>query len=332
VRQEDFLARHGAEWQALGAWLDARGQSRPGARRRADQAPFEDSEFPARYRRACQHLALARRRGYSPLVLEPLAHLVRRGHAVLYRAPNPRLARVLHFFGAEYPRLVRRHRRFVAVSAVLLFAPLLAMLVLVQLYPELALSVFDYADLAGFERMYDPADPRHALGRETGGDLQMFGYYILNNITIGLRTFAAGLLACVPSIVVLVMNGVNIGTVAGHLTAVGHGGPFWRFVPGHSAPELGAFVLAGAAGLRVGWALLAPGRLSRPRALVEAGHDGARLVLGVFVLLVLAAFIEAYWSSIGWMPAWIKVGVGVLGWVALVYWLLRGGRGATDAP
>jgi len=332
VRQEEFLARNSDEWQALGAWLDARGEARPGARKRPDQAPFEDTEFPARYRRACQHLALARRRGYSPLVLEPLAQLVRRGHTVLYRAPNPRLARVLQFFGADYPKLVRRHGRFVAVSAALFFVPLLAMLVLVQLRPELALAVFDYADLAAFEQMYDPADPRHALGRDGGSNLEMFGHYVLNNITIGFRTFASGLVACIGAIAVLVMNGVTIGTVAGHLTAVGHGGPFWRFVPGHSAPELGAIVLAGAAGLRVGWALLAPGRLSRPRALVEAGRDGGKLVLGVFVLLVLAAFVEAYWSSIGWIPGWIKYSVGILGWVALCYWLLRGGRGQPDAP
>ncbi|MGH8029701.1 MAG: stage II sporulation protein M, partial [Arenimonas sp.] len=267
-----------------------------------------------------------------PLVLEPLAQLVRRGHTVLYRAPNPRLARVLHFFGAQYPRLVRRHARFLAVSAALLFVPMIAMIVLVQVYPELALSVMSYDQLAQMESMYDPADPRHALGRDGGTNLEMFGHYILNNISIAFRAFAGGLVACVGAIFVLVPNGIIIGTVAGHLTQVGHGGPFWRFVVGHAAPELGAIALAGAAGLRVGWALLAPGRLSRPRALVEAGRDGGRLVLGVFALLVLAAFIEAYWSSIGWMPSWIKFSFGGLGWLLLGYWLLRGGRGQADAP
>jgi uncharacterized membrane protein SpoIIM required for sporulation len=215
---------------------------------------------------------------------------------------------------------------------ILLFVPLIAMLILVQVKPELALALVDYTQLAEFERMYDPADPRHALGREGGTNLSMFGFYVMNNITIGFQTFAAGVLACVPAIKVLVSNGVVMGTIAGHLTAVGHGGPFWRFVPGHSAPELGAIVLAGAAGMRLGWALIAPGRLSRPRALVEAGKDGGALVLGVFVLLVLAAFIEAYWSSIGWMPGWIKYGVGIFGWIAWSYWLLRGGRGQGDAP
>jgi len=71
--------------------------------------------------------------------------------------------------------------------------------------------------------MYDPASPSHHLGRESGTNVQMFGYYIYNNISIGFRTFASGLLAGVGAIVVLVTNGIVIGTVAGHLTAIGYG-------------------------------------------------------------------------------------------------------------
>ena len=78
--------------------------------------------------------------------------------------------------------------------------------------------------------MYDPADPSRRLGRDSGTDLGMFGFYIWNNISIGFRTFASGLLAGIGSIVVLFVNGVMIGGVAGHLQAVGHGDPFWRFV------------------------------------------------------------------------------------------------------
>jgi len=133
----------------------------------------------------------------------------------------------------------------------------------------------------------------------------------------------------VGAIVVLVSNGVIFGTIAGHLTAIGYGHTFWRFVAGHSGFELSAIVLAGGAGLRIGWAVLSPGRLSRQRALVEAGRDGAQIVYGVFVLLVLAAFVEAFWSSIVWMPSSVKFSVAALVWIAVWYWIWRGGR---DAP
>lgn len=328
MRQDAFIARHDPEWRELEEWLRLRGGSSGRSRQPPEKAPIDDLDFASRYTRVCQQLAIAQRRGYSARVLERLEALAQRGHDVLYRPPAPRWQRLLGFFAADYPRLVRRHARYMWLSALLFFGPLLAMLVLLQFRPELVHSVFSSEQIHGFENMYDPSAPRHALGRESGTNLQMFGFYILNNISIGFRTFASGLLGGVGAIVVLVMNGVVIGTVAGHLTAIGYGDPFWRFVSGHSGFELSAIVLAGGAGLRVGWALLAPGRLSRRRALVEAGQDGAKIVFGVFVLLVLAAFVEAYWSSIGWMPSAVKYSVGGAAWVAVWYWLWRGGRDA----
>ena len=327
MRQDDFLARYQAEWQALEDWLDRRSRPARDERRSSGTAALDDIDFPAAYRRASQHLAIARRRGYSPLVQQRLEMLMQRGHDVLYRPPSLRLRQVLQFFAGGLPRVVRRNHRFVWLAALLFFVPLGVMIWLLQVQPELAHSVMPQMELAKLERMYDPSDPRHATGREGGTNLQMFGFYIFNNVSIAFQAFASGLLVGVGSIYVLLMNGVMIGTVAGHLTAIGYGWPFWRFVSGHSGPELTSVVLAGAAGLRIGWALVAPGRQGRRQALVEAGREGAQIALGCFGLLVLAAFIEAYWSSIGWMPTAVKFGVGGGLWAFIVFWLWRGGRG-----
>lgn len=328
MRQDTFVARYQAEWLMLEQWLDLRSQQRASKRKDADRVDLDDIEFAARYRRACQHLSIAQRRGYSTVVLDRLEQIMQRGHDVLYRPPRVRLRQVLDFFGSVFPRLVRKHRNYVALSALLFFLPLVGLIVLLQFHPELIHSVYAQADIAGFEKMYDPASREIAMGRESGTNLQMFGYYIFNNVGIAFRTFASGLIFGVGSIFVLVMNGVMIGSVAGHLQVIGYGGPFWRFVAGHSGPELSSVVLAGAAGLRIGWALIAPGRLSRRRALVDAGRDGAQLAIGIFALLVLAAFIEAYWSSIGWMPSVVKFSFGATLWLGIIYWLWRGGRDA----
>ena len=54
-------------------------------------------------------------------------------------------------------------------------------------------------------------------------------------------------------------------------------------------------------------------------------------------MLLLAAFVEAFWSSTQSVPAWGKYGVSAVLWLAVIGWLWRGGQGAppgedADAP
>src|SRR5690606_39265733 len=254
MRQEQFVARHQAEWQELELWLHhrarARGAPRPGA-----PATVPDGEIPARYRRLCQQLALARRGGYSAPLLERLQRLMQEGHAVLYRAPPPRWRMAAQFVAGGFPRLVRSKATVMWASLALFALPLVVAGLLVLWRPELAHNVMGPEQLAQLERMYDSGDPARALGRDSGTDWRMFGHYVMNNGSIGLRMFAGRLLAGVGTVFVLVFNGLAIGTAAGYLQAVGHGGPFWRFVCTHAALELTALVIAGGAGLRLGMAL-----------------------------------------------------------------------------
>lgn len=332
MRQDTFVERHSAEWAAFERWLDAREASPRRARAtRRSWDGLADEDVPSRYRRLCQQLALARRRGYSPQVTERLQALMQRGHNLLYRPPPAPWRGALVFLLADFPRLVRAQRGCLWASLALFALPMVLLFVLVQIRPELAYSVLSTAQLAEMEAMYDPARAGQAFARDGQTDVQMFGYYVWNNVSIGFRTFASGLLAGVGTIFVLLFNGTFFGVIAGHLQAIGHGGPFWRFVVGHSAPELTAIVIAGAGGLRLGLALVAPGRLRRVDALVRAGRDGGRLCLGILVMLVFAAFVEAFWSSTGALPDALRFGVGGALWLLVLLWLWRGGRGRVDA-
>lgn len=329
MRQEQFVARYQAEWQTLEQWLAQRGERPRQARRQPAHEGLDDADFPQRYRRLCQQLALARRRGYSPQLVARLQQLMQQGHTLLYRTPRPQWQRALAFLFADFPQLVRSQARSMWVAAALFVVPLVGSFALILWRPELIHLLMDNARIAEFERMYDPASPN--LGRDSGTNWTMFGYYIMNNISIGLRTFAFGLIAGVGTVLVMLFNGVGIGSVAGHLQHIGHGDPFWRFVAGHGAFELTAIVIAGGAGLQLGMKLLAPGRRRRIDALVEGGVIGAKLCVGVAAMLLIAAFIEAFWSSIAAIPAWGKYSVAAVLWTTVLVWLWRGGRGAADA-
>jgi len=349
MKQEAFIARHAPEWAAFEAWLKSRRKHWGGLRKQADLPrpehpqdehrlpahPLRDEDLPAQYRRLCHQVALASRRGYSPLLIARLQSLMQRGHDVLYRAPPTLWWQAGHFLLADFPRLVRAQRGWLWLSVLLFAGSILAMYALVMQWPELAQAVFSAQQLAEFETMYAP-DSALAEGRSSEHNLNMFGFYIYNNISIGFRTFASGLVAGVGSILVLVSNGVHFGGIAAHVQGLGHGAQFWPFVAGHSGPELVAIMIAGTAGLQLGFALVAPGRLRRRDALRRAGVDGAKLCAGIFIMLLMAAFVEAFWSAQTWPPPGFKYAVGGFMWLLMLAWLGLGGRAqegdGKDAP
>ncbi|SDG49324.1 Uncharacterized membrane protein SpoIIM, required for sporulation [Pseudomonas benzenivorans] len=322
MKQSLFENRHRAEWHAFAGQLEAL------ERGKADRQQCQG--FAAAYRRLCQHLALAGARGYSNHLIEQLQNLVLRGHQQFYRHRSPLGTQLIGFVLSGFPRLVRAEWRCVLAAGLLFFGSLLGMGVLVYLFPELIYSLVDPEQVASMEQMYDP-DARR-LGRfgerDSGDDWLMFGFYIMNNIGIAFQTFASGLLLGLGSLFFLLFNGLMIGAVAGHLTQIGYGQTFWSFVIGHGAFELTAIALAGAAGLRLGWALLAPGRLPRSEALRLAAGRSVRLIGGVILFLLLAAFIEAYWSSMTLASPTLKYAVGAGLWLLVLAYLLLAGRGA----
>ena len=90
----------------------------------------------------------------------------------------------------------------------------------------------DPAQVAEMESMYDPANRSLGRERQSDTDLAMFGYYIANNIGIGFRTFAGGLLFGLGSMFFL---GFNAMAVAGALVL----GP---------SPELARVTVSGGGG------------------------------------------------------------------------------------
>lgn len=314
MRQAAFEAAHAGEWQAFEKFLDG-----------AKPPPFEPQEMPARYRRVCQGLALAADRQYSPELVDRLNRLALRGHSLLYRNRRRESQQVLEFVLGGFAALVRREWRLVLAAAVVFFGPLAGLIALLQAFPEFVHYLLEPEQIASFHRMYDPANPRLGM-RSADSSVMMFGFYIWNNVRIGFQTFAGGLAAGVGSLWFLASNGVIIGAVSGYLTQIGYGRTFWSFVSGHSAPELLAIVLAGAAGLRLGLAVIAPGNASRRAALVAAAKPAVRLMYGAALMFFFAAFVEAFWSPYTSVPFAVKIGVGLGGWAAFLAYFLFAGR------
>jgi uncharacterized membrane protein SpoIIM required for sporulation len=142
---------------------------------------------------------------------------------------------------------------------------------------------------------------------------------------VGFRTFASGIFFGLGSLFFLLYNGVMLGAVTGHMLHMGYGVTFSSFVIGHGAFELQAVVLAGAAGLRMGWSLIAPGPYKRSDALKMGARAAVLLVFGSTGLFLVAAVVEAFWSASVSIPVAVKYVAGGLLWllVTLYFSLAR---------
>jgi uncharacterized membrane protein SpoIIM required for sporulation len=320
MKQQPFEEHHEPFWQAFAERLDLLEQGRDKA-----DAALPNEAFPAAYRRLCQQLAIARERQYSSLLIDRLNQLALRAYQQLYRTRPDRLTTLLSFIAIDFPRLVRREARLFWLCCSVLLLSLLGMGYAVYTSPELVYSLLAPETVAKFEHWYQP-EQHPAQDRPAASDVQMLGYYIYNNISISFRTFAAGMLCGIGTLFILVCNGLFMGAVGGYLTARGYVDTFYPFVVGHSAFELTGIVLAGVAGLKLGLALLAPGRYTRVQALRQAAATSVQLIYGVIVLLLVAAVLEAFWSSNHALPITVKLTVGGFCWLVVMLYLLLAGR------
>ncbi len=332
MKQQAFVERYaerGARFVRAREALDGRelGLGR-GRRRRAGDArtPDLDREFPRLYRELCHDLALARSRGYSPALQSRLNALALAGHRHLYWRQNQYGLAIARFIAHGFPARLRADRAYVAVATALFALPGALLYLLVIGQPEMIYSFMSAEEVRGFESMYDPTSERVGTNRDAGSDVYMFGFYIMNNIGVGFRTFASGLLVGIGSAFFLVFNGMLLGGVAAHIVNLDYGITFFPFVIGHGSVELTGIIISGAAGLKLGHAIVAPGALTRVQALRTAAAEALLLVYGVILMLVLAALIEAFWSSKGAITPEMKLAVGSLLWALVFTYFLFLGR------
>lgn len=316
-----FEATHAGQWSALDALLSE------AERRRT----FNGAELAVSYRRVCEHFSLAQARAYPAHVTQRLETLTQRAHSLIYRRQDHGMARLARLALVDFPQAVRAHRWYVLAASLLLVLPLLLTGWAAYRDPGFLLHLMSASELQRFDAMY--ADDAEAFGRvrDASGDWQMFGFYVMHNVGIGFRCFAAGLFAGLGSAFFLVYNGLSMGGVAGYVIGLGHAENFCSFVITHSAFELTAIVLAGAAGLRLGLAWIVPGRNTRLEALRLAARDAVVVVYGVIGFLLIAAALEAFWSSARWIAPAVKYGVGAACWAIVAAYLSRQGRPRTEA-
>jgi uncharacterized membrane protein SpoIIM required for sporulation len=308
-----FIARNAPAWNRL---QDLVVRARRGVAR---LTPDEVDELVALYQRVSSHLSHARTDYRDPTLSMRLNRLVTEAGGVIYRGRSRPGRAVRDFFVWRFPAAVYQSGRFVAASAALLLVPALV----VGIWFATSDEALDAAAPEAVREAYLEEDFESYYSSDSATNFAT--EVTVNNIQVAFLAFAGGILLCVPTAVLLVFNGLNLGAAGGLFVSAGESAKFFGLILPHGLLELTAVVIAGAAGLRLGWALVAPGDRRRAEALGIEGRRAVVIALGLVVAFIVAGLIEGFVTGRISSTA-LRVAVGVVAEAAFLTWIVVQGR------
>jgi uncharacterized membrane protein SpoIIM required for sporulation len=311
MKVAQLLERRRADWAALDTLC--RDLELHRARR---LGPTGILKFASAYRSACADLALADAYQLPPHTVQYLHELVGRAHNQLYRSKTFRWGLWAHEMFRVVPQRLLFDRTL-WLAFVIFWGIFFAAMALGYSSREFCEQVVGDVALEGLESSF--SEP--ISGRDAGSSGLMGGFYVFHNAGIGLRCFAAGLVLGVGGLFITVSNALQLGAMFGYMFTTPSRDNFIEFVTGHGPFELTAIVFSAAAGMRLGFSLIATGGLSRGASLWKAVDEAVPTMGAAVVLFCLAAIIEGFISPSG-APYAVKAGVAILSSTILFFYVV----------
>ena len=248
------------------------------------------------YRQVTVDLSQARAAGEDPRLLQYLNALAARAHGRVYTSKRLRLRSLFGFVATGFPRTLRRNGRSVGAAVAVFVLTTAASWAAVLRDPELAYSLFDegVVEHENIRLEKQQGEYRGNFTFDVNKSPLVAAMIIGNNVKVAIMGFALGSLGCVLGVFLLVYNGRMLGTLSGLVMNGGYLVGFYSLILTHGVLELSAICIASGGGLRLGWALIAPGRLTRSDAFRNASGDAFALLGGSVLMLVVAGVIEAF--------------------------------------
>jgi uncharacterized membrane protein SpoIIM required for sporulation len=311
ILSNQWLEKRRPYWERLSALL-----SHAGAGGVQQLTRAELRETALLYRQAASDLSTLRQDTSARVYAEHVNQLLARAHHIIYSSRGTSFLKVVRFLRDDYPAIFQRHLRYVLVSLMILLAGAALGSVLTLARPEFMRHMLGPAMVETIER--------HEMWTHSivGVEPRASSMIMTNNLSVCFIAFAGGILFGLFTVWSMFFNGLLLGVIGVACQQHGMSLDLWSFVAPHGSLELPSIVLAGAAGLRLGYGVLFPGIYRRRDSIARAGVEASRLVAGIIPLLVIAGTLEGFFSPSN-APVWLKFTVGGSLFVLLLSWLFR---------
>lgn len=266
-------------------------------------ADLEDLAFT--YRQVLHDHALASHRFPGTGAARRLAALALEATRRLTRQSS-RPGGLRYFATRAYPAAFRRQLGMLGLAAMVFGAGAAFGLVLSAVQPDLGRALLGARAIQGLEE-----------GRLWTASMTMVppaftsSRIATNNLSVALTAWAGGVLAGALPLFILTLNGLVLGGAVGVTLRYSMAGELLTFVAAHGPLEITLILVAAAAGLSIGRALVAAGDLPRGEALRLAAADSLLVMGGCLPWFVVLGVVEAWISPNPAAPLAFKAILGL---------------------
>jgi uncharacterized membrane protein SpoIIM required for sporulation len=314
VDVDAFVLAHRPTWDRLEQLV----------KRRRRLTGAEVDELVDLYQRVSTHLSMVRSASTDAVLVGRLSGLVARARAAVTGAHAPLWREFVRFWTVSFPVVAYRSWRWWLGSAVTFFVVAAVIGFWVAGNPEVQSAVGTPTDI---DQLVNK-DFASYYSENPAGSFALRVW--VNNAWVAAQCIGFAILLGVPIPYILFQNAANLGLVGGLMFDAGKGGIFLGLLTPHGLLELTAVFLAAAAGMRLGWTVIAPGHRPRGQVLAEQGRAVVSVSAGLVVVLLVSGLIEALVTPSP-LPTFGRIAIGVAAELAFLGYIVHFGRKAVRA-
>ncbi len=292
MRESLFIKKNQIKWSRFEQYLS----------KKATLAPSQLSDL---YLEISDDLNYARTFFPDGKSVSYLNHLASQYHREVYRDKKMGVNGIVDFYVKDFPLMFYRYLPQLGI-AVLVFGIFVVMgAYSAQTDIAFVRSILGDAYVNQTLSNIESRDPMAVY--KNMNQMDMFLGITVNNIRVAITAFVAGIFLGFGTLLVLMYNGVMLGSFQYFFHAQGLLWESARTIWIHGTIEISVIVIAGCAGLVLGNSLLFPGTYSRLHSFRRGMKDGLKILLSTIPFFVLAGFLEGFVTRLTQMPDFLSL-------------------------